>query len=292
MTWVCDVYYRYSNSQYNELRDVILLCFTVLNMLCCWRLFPKAGYESWKGLIPVYNFWIMNDIVFGNSWYALLALVPVVNAVYSYFFLYQLAKVYGKSSGFCIAMMFFAPLFMPLLAFSGDAYYEGPSKKRLQGVPVYGGRSGGYGNGGGYPQQNNNYPNQSYGNNFGSDSDNPFYQPNPYGGNESGTTISADSLKKPNPFEDNSYGSSSQSNSYGNSYTQNDYFGNNSQSNSYGNSYTQNDYFGNNSQSNSYGNSYTQNDYFGSNSQSNSNGGYTQQDFYSGSPSKNPYDGY
>lgn len=33
MTWVCDVYYRYSNSQYNELRDVIRLCFMVLN--CC-----------------------------------------------------------------------------------------------------------------------------------------------------------------------------------------------------------------------------------------------------------------
>lgn len=31
------------------------MILTVLQIICCWKVFVKAGYEGWKCLIPIYN---------------------------------------------------------------------------------------------------------------------------------------------------------------------------------------------------------------------------------------------
>ena len=58
-------------------------------------------------------------------WWLLLMFVPVVNVVIGIIVLLDLAKVFGKSSGFGVGLIFLAFIFIPILAF-GDAQYLGP----------------------------------------------------------------------------------------------------------------------------------------------------------------------
>ncbi|MBE6850211.1 MAG: hypothetical protein E7504_00505 [Ruminococcus sp.] len=104
---------------------IIGLVVSVLMIVAQWKLFTKAGEEGWKSLIPIYNGYVMFQIVYGQGWKYFLTLVPVLNYVVLIAYYVRLAQVYGKSVVFGILNLFFAPITMLILAF-GDADYQGP----------------------------------------------------------------------------------------------------------------------------------------------------------------------
>ncbi len=100
------------------------LALCVFFIFCMWKIFEKAGEEGWKCLIPVYNTYIMFKIATGNGWKMLFMLIPFFNFVYSIMFMFKLAKVFGKGTGFGFGLLFLPYVFIPILAL-GDAEYEG-----------------------------------------------------------------------------------------------------------------------------------------------------------------------
>lgn len=91
-----------------------------------WKVFVKAGKPGWASLIPIYNIVVMLEIVGRPIWWLVLLLIPFVNFVVLIIISIDMAKSFGKGTGFGIGLAFLGAIFYPILGF-GDAKYLGPS---------------------------------------------------------------------------------------------------------------------------------------------------------------------
>ena len=98
---------------------VILIAFMIV---CRWKIYSKAGKPGWACIIPIYNIIVLLDIVKKPVWWIVLLLIPFVNLVIFIIITINLAKVFGKSTGFGLGLLFLGLIFNPILAF-GDAKY-------------------------------------------------------------------------------------------------------------------------------------------------------------------------
>jgi hypothetical protein len=93
-----------------------------------WKLFAKAGQPGWAAIVPIYNTYVMTQIVGRPILWFILTFVPCVNLVAMVLIMIDLAKSFGKSTGYAIGMILLPFIFIPMLGFS-DAQYSGPSFK-------------------------------------------------------------------------------------------------------------------------------------------------------------------
>jgi hypothetical protein len=112
-----------------------LLVAVVLTLATLWRLFSKAGESGWKCLVPVYGAMVFQRILGRPAWWVVLMLVPVANLVVAIIECFDLAKVFGKGTGYALGLMFLGPIYAMVLAF-GPAKYVGPGGKPSQPVPL------------------------------------------------------------------------------------------------------------------------------------------------------------
>jgi hypothetical protein len=49
-------------------------------------------------------------------------LIPPVNIVFEVIIIFDLAKVFGKDSSFALGLLFFAPIFVPILTIGASVY--------------------------------------------------------------------------------------------------------------------------------------------------------------------------
>lgn len=89
-----------------------------------WRIFTKAGEPGWASLVPVYNAMVMGRICGRGEMFGLLTLIPCVGAIFGIMLTFDLARVFGKSTGFAVGLLLLSPIFILMLAF-GDARYVG-----------------------------------------------------------------------------------------------------------------------------------------------------------------------
>jgi hypothetical protein len=104
---------------------LLYMAVGVFYLFCMWKIYVKAGKPGWAAIIPIYNILVQLEIVGRPWWYLLLMFVPVVNIVIAIMIIFDLAKVFGKSTGFGFGLLFLSFIFIPILAF-GDAQYQAP----------------------------------------------------------------------------------------------------------------------------------------------------------------------
>jgi len=107
---------------------VLLLELALLVVIVAgfWKVFVKAGQPGWAAIIPIYNCYILLKIVGRPAWWLILLFIPLVNFVIAILLAIDLAKSFGKSTGFAIGLLLLGFIFYPILGF-GDATYQGPS---------------------------------------------------------------------------------------------------------------------------------------------------------------------
>ncbi len=103
---------------------VVYLALIVFFVICYWKIYTKAGKPGWAAIVPIYNIIVLLEIVGKPVWWFLLMLIPCVNIVIAVIVSLELAKVFGKSTGFGVGLILLSPIFIPILAF-GDAEYQG-----------------------------------------------------------------------------------------------------------------------------------------------------------------------
>ena len=103
---------------------LIYLAFIIFVIASVWKVFEKAGQPGWAAIIPFYNFYVILKIVGRPGWWLILLLIPLVNFVIAIIVYIDLAKSFGKSTGFGIGLVFLGFIFFPILGF-GDAQYQG-----------------------------------------------------------------------------------------------------------------------------------------------------------------------
>ena len=136
---------------------LIWLAVVIVVLAGMWKIFTKAGQPGWAAIIPIYNIYILLQIVGRPTWWLallLLAFIPVIGsfAVLAVMFViyWDLAKSFGKDIGYAIGLVLLGVVFVPMLGF-GSAQYIGPKASGfgLPDTPSGGpGAPGGYAGGG------------------------------------------------------------------------------------------------------------------------------------------------
>jgi hypothetical protein len=107
---------------------IIYLAFIVATIAAWWMIFTKAGEAGWKSIIPIYNIIVILKIVGRDWWWVILMLIPIVNLIVWILVSLDLAKSFGRGTGFGIGLAFLSPIFGLILGFGSDTY-KGPAAK-------------------------------------------------------------------------------------------------------------------------------------------------------------------
>jgi hypothetical protein len=83
----------------------VVIAVYVVTALFLGRIFKKAGIESWKAWVPVYNQWILLELGDQKGFWSVLSFVPFVSLV-SYVFtciaMYRIGLKLGKEGAFVL----------------------------------------------------------------------------------------------------------------------------------------------------------------------------------------------
>ena len=110
----------------NPVISIIYLAVVVFEIYCFWKLFVKAGKPGWGAIIPIYNIYLLLKIIGRPGWWLILFLIPIVNFVIFIIMYLDLAKSFGRGTGFGIGLIFLSFIFVPILAL-GESRYVGPA---------------------------------------------------------------------------------------------------------------------------------------------------------------------
>lgn len=108
---------------------LLTLAILIIQIIACWKLFTKAGEQGWKSIIPIYNVITLFKISGLSPWIVcayLLGFIPVVGGLIvlgiGIYQSYNLAKSFGKGTGFTVGLVLLPSIFYMILAFSKDEY--------------------------------------------------------------------------------------------------------------------------------------------------------------------------
>ena len=102
----------------------------ILYIAGLWRVFVKAGQSGWGVLIPIYNYFCMFEIAWGNGLWFLLMFIPMINTIVCMMLFVKLAESFGKGYLFGIGLILLPPIFICILGF-GASEYIGPRYSRV-----------------------------------------------------------------------------------------------------------------------------------------------------------------
>ena len=135
--------------------SLFALAIAIVVIAGMWKIFTKAGQPGWAAIIPIYNIYILLQIVGRPTWWLallLLAFIPIVGSIallaVIFIIYWDLAKSFGKDIGYAIGLVLLSFVFVPMLGF-GSAQYLGPKASGfgLPDTPA----------GGGYPPAQGGY---------------------------------------------------------------------------------------------------------------------------------------
>tara|TARA_B100000575_G_scaffold292370_1_gene300525 strand:+ start:483 stop:839 length:357 start_codon:yes stop_codon:yes gene_type:complete len=111
----------------NALSGIIAVVYfgvLLLTFVSLWRVHTKAGRPGWACLIPIYNLVVLVQIASRPLWWVILFFIPCIGIPFYVITMVDIAKAFGKGTGFGIGLLILAPIFLPILAF-GSAEYKG-----------------------------------------------------------------------------------------------------------------------------------------------------------------------
>jgi hypothetical protein len=116
---------------------VVALVLVLVTIVALWKVFQKAGEPGWAVIVPIYNVVVMLRIAGRPLWWFLLFFIPIVSLIPSIMIPVDIAKRFGKGTGFGLGLAFLPFIFYPILGF-GDARVEGvwtPEEKPMLRTP-------------------------------------------------------------------------------------------------------------------------------------------------------------
>jgi len=110
----------------------IYLIIAILTLIGFWKVLEKGGESgAWSllwltGCLYPFAFWPMAKISGRPPWWSILLYVPLVNIVILAIISIDVAKSFGKGTGYGIGLWLLPFIFYPMLGF-GSSTYVGPS---------------------------------------------------------------------------------------------------------------------------------------------------------------------
>jgi hypothetical protein len=104
---------------------LIYIAIFVLYVAGMWKVFEKAGQKGWMAIIPILNWYVLIKIAGREGWWVILLFIPCVNIVVLALVSLDVARAFGKTTGYGIGLWILGVIFYPMLGF-GDSQYQGP----------------------------------------------------------------------------------------------------------------------------------------------------------------------
>lgn len=118
-----DLGYKTSNNNtiyiYLGISLVLILIMYIISM---WKILVKSNRKGFISLIPIYNIYVLNNIIIGNRLLFIFSLIPIINIIYFIYFNYKLGMVFGVSKKNIILLIIFPIYFVPYIANSDYKY--------------------------------------------------------------------------------------------------------------------------------------------------------------------------
>lgn len=106
---------------------IFVVIIYVISAIFLGMIFKKAGIESWKAWVPIYNTWLMLEMGKQPGWISILALVPFVNivaTVFMYIAMYHIGIKFGKEGVFVLLGIFLPIVWLIWLAVDKTAVWK------------------------------------------------------------------------------------------------------------------------------------------------------------------------
>lgn len=103
---------------------IFSLILSLIYLISYIKIFKKAGKPGWACIVPIYSNIVMLEIAKLPLWYIILFFIPIANIYVLFKIKIEMAKKFGKSSGFGVGMTLLPIIFIPLLAFSDSIYKD------------------------------------------------------------------------------------------------------------------------------------------------------------------------
>ena len=117
----------------NDLLVIILisLLIVILPAIGLYKLFAKAGIESWKALVPYYNTWEITKVTGIKKHWFFWQFIPIVGWFISLWLLIEFVKLFGKFSLLSHGLTALVPfLYLPYLGYSANEKFIGLAAAR------------------------------------------------------------------------------------------------------------------------------------------------------------------
>lgn len=103
---------------------IVYFAIIIFMLFVMWKIFVKAGKPGWGCIVPIYNIILQLEIAGRPIWWIFLFLIPFVNIIVGIIVVLDIAKAFGKGTGFAIGMIFLPYIFFPILAFDNSECME------------------------------------------------------------------------------------------------------------------------------------------------------------------------
>lgn len=113
--------------------NYIFLLLVLASFFGLSKLFAKAGVESWKAWIPIYNFYILAKLLDKPGWWSLIMIVPGVNIIMYGVFGFNVARAFNKPSNQDLLFASILPyIFFVKIGFDDTAKFVGLNKFKVE----------------------------------------------------------------------------------------------------------------------------------------------------------------
>jgi len=116
---------------------VIYLAVLVVYLAAGWIIFQKASKPGWAIIIPFFNTYTLLKICGRPGWWLILLFIPFVNIVIDIIVMLDLARSFGRGSGFAVGLILLAPIFILILAFGGSRYVGPAAVQSVTRAPAF-----------------------------------------------------------------------------------------------------------------------------------------------------------
>ena len=79
---------------------MIAFIVCILVIVGNWKIYKKMGRQGWESIVPIYNEYVLCDVLYGNGWKFLLILIPIYN-IYFVIKLYRPGQGLQSGRGLC-----------------------------------------------------------------------------------------------------------------------------------------------------------------------------------------------
>ena len=103
----------------------VAVCLAMIAAM--WKIFAKAGKPGWASIVPIYNIVVWLQVVNRPVWWIILLIIPIVGWVVAIVLTNDLARAFGKGTGWTFGLLLLPFVFYPMLGFSDDAFVGRPA---------------------------------------------------------------------------------------------------------------------------------------------------------------------